>query len=1198
MVKKFLPFAWSLTAIVGLIGLTAALTPGRLELLEAHARDPDPKLALPALETQRQERPDDPQASLRLATAYEQAGRPKDAVWVIAQSGSRRALTDAERARVTHAALAAGQPATAIQVLAGPHEQLTPARRSELVDLALKGGALQEALHQQGFVAASNTPAALIRLRDIALMAGKQGAAIAAQRRLVVAQPSAEAGERLVELLLENADAAGALRAMERHVPGSGEAWALRAMELAEWAGNHARAGVHGQAAYEAVPDLKLGRRVAQHYAAVRDQRALRITGDLTVRWPEDAELRAMHRGLLATFGRYEELEALLRADAAAAPKDPEATQALVDHLLSRGNRAEAVSEMSRFTRRSPFARGLREKLARVLTWEGKMDEAREVFIGLHKDAPGNASDRGWREAWLGISTPVDDATRYGRENLRRLLAIDARQVGWRRRLANAEMENGYIDAAVREMRLVAVHKTSSLDDRLTYAEWLAWASRPADSLGVLTAELKRGGLPEPTLHVAVERAAAHRRWTDAARFLQALVVQKPRDVQSWEMLATAREAAGDVAGAAQAWHTRIGIDGGQAWQRIAEAGLHLRAGSPARAFSALGRRAANTSIQELRMRASLAYQLKRPNDEAATLRAMLGLKPSDSAIPLRLAEALDRAGDKPGAESALDQALAKRPDDLELLQGVAGRRAYGVDADQAAPLMAKLARHSDLGLDGLRLVADYYQNREPLRAAKALDSLHAKDKGNAGTWFRRAELARAASEGHADAAYRKAVSLGSTAADPDEREAAAMAYERLGQGRDAEATWRKLAQQFPARPSAQAALARLYLARGDTASAEEAVAALKRVAPAEAATHLLEGELLMASGRPEQAAAVLAGVAPADPEAPFAAAAEALARVSIGDYQRARTTARRALLARPADVGIFDTYRTAREAASERVGVRAFTESYGGLDRQKFFATGLKRWGDRLSMEVEAGRSSWAGGAHGVSEIGTHFVLDGGRWRMAARAAIAGPADPALVEAPMLMGKVTGGYRLGHWEFSATASQDRWEDLDLTAQRGGQERSVGAEATWQPDPRLLVRAGGGLGRLGLAGVEAGLSSRGLTELSLTPDPSGPWAARYQYTRRSWGEAGPKVGLPESLPFQAASLVWAKRIGIARVEVQPGALHDLSANRLAPSLAGSLNLDLGHDAEIAVSGSWGGRAANIGIEGTYQSVDATAKWHF
>lgn len=1196
--KNLSAFAWSLTGIVGLIGLTAALTPGHLELLEAHARDPDPKLALPALETQRQERPEDPHASLRLATAYEQAGRPKDAVWVIAQSGTRRSLTNDERARARHAALAAGQPALAIQVLAGPHEQLTPARRSELVDLALKSGALDQALHQQSFVAASNTPAALVRLRDIALMGGKQAAAIAAQRRLVVVQPSIESGERLVKLLLEAADAKGALIAMERHVPGSGEAWELRAMELAEWASNHVRAGVHGQAAYDAAPDAKLGKRVAQHFGAVRDPRAVAISADLATRWPEDAELRAMHRGLLSSFGRYAELETLLRTDAAAAPDDPDATQALVDHLLGRGNRVEAINALARFTKRRPFARALREKLAKVLTWEGKMDEAREVFIGLHADAPGTAGDRAWREAWLGISSPVDDATKLGRENLRGLLAIDTQQVGWRRRLANAEMENGYTDAAVREMRQVAVHKTSSVDDRLTYAEWLAWASRPADSLGVLAAELKRGGLPEPTLHVAVERAAAHRRWTDAAKFLQALVVQKPNDTQSWELLGAAREAAGDVGGAAQAWHARNGIDGGLAWQRMTEAGLHLRSGSSNRAFEALGRHVANVSVPELRMRASLAYQLKRPYDEAASLRAVLQLKPKDTATRLSLADALDRAGDKPGAESTLDQALAARPYDLDLLQGVAGRRAFSADADKAAPLMAKLARHPKLGVEGIRLVADYYQTREPQWAAKALDQLHAKGEGDAGTWFRRAELMTAGAAGDTDAAYRKAASLGSRSADPEDRESAALSFERLGQSQDAEATWRKLALQFPARPASQGALARLYLARGDTAEAKVAVAALKRLAPTEAATHLVEGELLMATGQPERAAAVLAGVNPADAEAPFAAAAEALARVSIGDYLRGRQTARRALMAKPADMGIFDTYRTARDAASERVGMRVFTESYAGLDRQKVFATGLKRWGDRLSMEVEAGRSSWAGGANGVPEIGTTFTLDGGRWRMAARAAIAGPADPAQVETPMLMGNVTGGYRVGNWDFAASAAQDRWEDMDLTAQRGGQERSIGAVATWQPDPRLMLRAGGGVGRLGLGGVEAGLSSQSLAEAAVTPDPAGPWSARYQFTNRSWGAAGPQVGLPESLPFQTASLLWAKRVGMARVELQPGALHDLSANQLAPSLAGSVNLDLGHDAELAVSGIWGGRAANIGIEGTYQSVEATAKWHF
>lgn len=1196
---KLSGLAWSVTGMVALIGATALLIPKPVDVLEARARDPDPKVAIPALEAQRREAPADTRAPARLARAYERAGKPQQALGVLAATGKLRALTDEERDAVKRSALAAGRPEIALALLSGPHEPLDRRRREEIVAMALAGGKVDLALwHQKQLAQGLEDARVLTRLREIAVMAGQLPTAIEAQQRLVALAPGKANGQLLVDLVLESGEAGGALLAMERHVPPDGVAWRLRAMELAEWAGDHTRAANHGLVAFLEQPNKALGKQLVTHLQTARAaDRACDLAADLTKRWPDDGELRKLHRSMLAAAGRVEELEALLRADFAAAPNDPEALEALTDHLLAQGDRGEAIAELEQFAVRNPVARGVRIKLARVLTWDGKMEEARGLYIGLAKDAPGGPADRPWREAWLGISRPVDDATPEGLANLRALVGLDGKRLDWRRRLAAAHLEVGDLASAIREQRELCRRPQAGRADRLALADWLAWAERPADSLALLGQELARAPLPEGTLQVAVERAAQARRWTDAARFLQALTVQRPRDADAWEMLASAREAAGNLGGAADAWHKRNRLSASDPNRRLTEASLHLRAGRPRQALAALRERPAQASIAELRYRAALADRLGLLGEEAQALRGVLAKKPQDPEVHVALAGTLERLGQEAEAERTLARALALRPDDQELLVALAAKQAYGKRPERAAPLVARVAGLASPRGDALRLVADFYETRDPRHAALALDRLHGREPGDAGTWFRRAEIALALHDGWvADQAFTKAASLGAASHDPAFREAGAYALQRLGREAAAEATWKAIARAHPTRPAAHRALAQLYLARRDLAAADATLAGLEALEPRAGATRLLRGEYLVAIGQGAEAAEQLAGVPPSDPDAPYAAAAEALARHHVGDFARARGAARRALAGRPADLGVQDLYRLTRDGSADRVGARAAVHSYAGLDRSKLFATGLKRWGDRLSLDVQAGRVAFGGAS--AQEIGATFAATGGTWRLAAHGAAATPLDPTRSAAPTLMGRLEAAARLGAFELKAHAGQDRWEEVDAAARAGGLERSVGAEVGWRPLPQLGVSLAGQLGRVGLAGVEAGLTSTVLAEASVTPDPAGPWTARYQYRQRAWNAAGPQVGLPASLPFHTGSLVYAGRAGAVRYEIAPGALQDLASRAIAPVASAAVAVDLGHDAEVAVSAGWGGRAVALGTEGTYRGLEVNGAWHF
>lgn len=1196
---KLSGLAWSVTGLVALVGATALLVPKPVDVLEAHARDPDPKVAIPALETQRQAAPTDDVAPTRLAAAYVRAGKPIKAVGVLAETGKLRPLTREERAAVKRTALAAGRPELALAVLSGPHEPYDRKSREEVVAVALASGKTDLALwHQKQLADRFEEPDVLAKLREIAVMAGHLDTAVDSQQRLVSIAPTSRNGQKLVDLLLESGEAGGALLAMERHVPVDGVAWRMRAMELAEWAGDHGRAATHGTVAYLDKPDQALGKQVVNHLNAAKlVDRAADLATDMQKRWPEDAEIRKLHRTMLAAAGRMEELEALLRADFAAAPNDPDAVEALTDHLLAQGDRGEAIAELNKFSVRNPVARGVRIKLARVLTWDGKMEEARGVYVGLHRDAPGGAADRPWREAWLGISRPVDDATREGLANLKALVAIDGKRLEWRRRLAAAHLEVGDLATAIKEQRALCADARAGRADRLALADWLAWAEKPVDSLAVLHQELERAPLPEDVLRTAVERAAQVRRWTDATRFLQALTVLKPRSGDAWEMLASAREAAGDLGGAAEAWHKRNRLDGSDPNRRLTEASLQLRAGRPRQALAALQERPAKASVAELRYRAALADRMGLLADEVVALRGVVAKKPNDPEIHVALAGTLERMGKDAEAAQALDRALALRPDDQELLVAVAGKHVYGREPEKAAPLVARLAGLPRVGGDGLRVVADYYETRDAGRAAQALDRIHAAESGDAGTWFRRGELAASARDGVvAVKAFERAASMGKSSGDAAFREAGAYALQRLGREDEALAAWKAIARAFPSRPGAPGALARLYLARGDLAGADDALTALEHVEPRAGATKLLRGEYLVAVGRGAEAAEVLAGVPPEDPDAPFAAAAEALARHHEGDFKRAHKASVRAIAARPDDFGVQDLYRLTREGSADRLGARVSIQNYAGLDRQKLFATGLKRWGDRLSLHVEAGRVAFGGA--GSQEVGATLAAEGGSWRVSARGAAATPLDPATSAAPVVMGRLEAlahGYGL---EVKAHAAQERWEEVDAAARAGGLERSVGAEVAWRPIPQVGMLLAGQLGRVGLNGYEAGVTSTMLAEASVTPGADSPWTARYQYRHRAWNDAGPKVGLPTALPFHTGAIVYAGRAGKVRYEVAPGALQDLASRSIAPVVSGGVSVDLGHDAELNVSAGWGGRAVAIGTEGTYKGVEVNGAWHF
>lgn len=136
-----------------------------------------------------------------------------------------------------------------------------------------------------------------------------------------------------------------------------------------------------------------------------------------------------------------------------------------------------------------------------------------------------------------------------------------------------------------------------------------------------------------------------------------------------------------------------------------------------------------------------------------------------------------------------------------------------------------------------------------------ALEEMHkaiALDPNRALTWLDLAALQMRLEPAAAEASFLKALSL-----DPKSRDAVMLLgdyYRNQKRWADAEAQYRRVVDLNARDPEPREALARLYLAQGDTARAEQVLTEAKQAAPDDPAAYRMLGDLLVSIGRNDRA--------------------------------------------------------------------------------------------------------------------------------------------------------------------------------------------------------------------------------------------------------------------------------------------------------------------------------------------------------
>ena len=185
-----------------------------------------------------------------------------------------------------------------------------------------------------------------------------------------------------------------------------------------------------------------------------------------------------------------------------------------------------------------------------------------------------------------------------------------------------------------------------------------------------------------------------------AAKALQALAVEWPKDPQILYDLGFAEERTRDDEGASKAYEAAIAAAPDVAEPRIALGLLDARAGRTDKAHGELAAAAQlETAAPPLRARAYRALaqldETAHPADASDELLAAIkltGETPEDTALTAALAE---RAGDKSGAEAAYRRALALHADDVEAGVGLAHiLQQTGHAAEAEATLAEPLKAH------------------------------------------------------------------------------------------------------------------------------------------------------------------------------------------------------------------------------------------------------------------------------------------------------------------------------------------------------------------------------------------------------------------------------------------------------------------------------------------------------------------------
>lgn len=537
---------------------------------------------------------------------------------------------------------------------------------------------------------------------------------------------------------------------------------------------------------------------------------------------------------------------------------------------------------------------------------------------GLRRIAAGGALALAAAAAVLGVLDlrrfAADAAARGGRESFTRA-SVDA--AAWAE--ARAAREPG--------MRLIAADHLEAVFDvqsggRLALVDARAASLSPDRAAALASGRLiwvrrapdAREGVPEPLLD-SLEKEAG-------ARTLA--VFRSPAGAP---VLSFFRARVADAAAAEKAW-TRA-VDGAKDAAGYDRAALWLagaEAGSEAARELALKVVKESGDAAQVRPAAVLLAALGAPGESAAALERLAREKPADGGLQVELAQSEARLGRTTEALSAARRALALDRRAFTVRRAAAVLSALGADVE-AAPLLEKLARAAPadalLQAELAQSYARLGRREEAARAARAalvpgagadagrgaaaalsalgddagaaaaLERLTRESPKNAGLL---ADLARAdARLGRKELglrAARAAAALGGASA----RAGAASAFMALGAPAEAAKLLSRLVREFPADAGLQADLAQCEARLGHAGVALRA--ARQAAASTDPSIRRRAAGLLMTSGAPSEAAAVLEGLSKDAPGDAALKAELAHAYVALGRVDDARRAARAALAA------------------------------------------------------------------------------------------------------------------------------------------------------------------------------------------------------------------------------------------------------------------------------------------------------------
>lgn len=480
-------------------------------------------------------------------------------------------------------------------------------------------------------------PPELVELVTQALAVQEVKTAVQAQLQLCRLEPTAANRQRLESLLLQSGDPAWALALLDAYPEiWQDSDWDRLAARLATWSNAPRKALAHLKSLFDRAPDLAFGKDIL---ARLDQAEKLAFARKLLARFPDDAGLRRDARDLMLRDGKVDEALGLLQAQVAQQPGSEELHRVLVDLAIGNGKLAIALAELERWVAKHPEDRQAGYELARTYAWNRQPDEAFAAYRRLLAAHPREAESR-WREAWLELGEGLEHVDPLWSENLEALVKAEPERRELRRQLAEAKFASGDHAGAIQALKRLAEGPKASPEDRVRLARWLTWYAEPAESLAWIREADRQAALPTDVIEQAAFLAGSAERWDDAAHFTERLVQGSPQDGTLWEQLAMARERAGDLSGATQAWLKAGESPGGGDYHRLSAVALLKRQDRLDEAVTVLS--APTASLAELREWSSLAYQMKRPSEQERALRALLERAPRDGDAQEALGYLLD----------------------------------------------------------------------------------------------------------------------------------------------------------------------------------------------------------------------------------------------------------------------------------------------------------------------------------------------------------------------------------------------------------------------------------------------------------------------------------------------------------------------------------------------------------------------------